>query len=445
MNTLTNGACNRLLILTYACICWIIHPALSQQSTSPVGSEASGFDLVLNLDFYDMVYLDPPYCKGAENRDGKYSQAQLEALIAQAADSGFTIINFRVAVCGKVAYRSNIKDQSDDQPEIARTLQTYDPLAVVIESAHRNGIKCYVWMTPFDDSGKVEGYEKRGRGIMQSMFSWLNPNYQLLSRNGDDPLWGVYSFGHPEVVDYLISQVNEILDYKPDGIFFSDRTHSNMSSRQTEYGFNTPVIERYKELYKGDPRDPAHYDLEKFSSVQGDFYTEFLREAAKPIRNAGARLMVKVSWRQEDDRIAHRLGSLHKSFFQWEKWIEEGLIDELVIGGDAATGTGPEFVLPYYDTEADISRPDHFRRKPHSVPIYRWLTLQDWAWPSEKEKAFDSSGKKTFKEPVIEKMLTKVYESGADGALMHEALIIQAFDQWHLYKEFSEPSTGKVQ
>lgn len=432
------------LLLVFSCLCGLASTSFSQKNAAASENKnKQQLELVLNLDFYDMIYLDPPYCKGVKDRDGHYSREQLEALITRAADSGFTIINFRVAIAGKVAYRSKIKDAGDDQPEISRTLQAYDPLAVAIESAHKNGIKCYAWMTPFDDSGNVKGYEERGRGIMQSKFSWLNPQYQLLSRNGDDPLWGVYSFGYPEVVEYWLSQINEILAYKPDGLFFSDRSHSNMSKRQVEYGFNPPVIERYKKLHGGDPRDPAHYDLKKFSSVQGDFYTDFLRQATKPIRDAGAHLMVKVSWRQEDNRIAHRLGSLDKSFFQWDRWIEGGIIDELVIGGDAATGTGPEFVLPYFDTKADINRPDYFRQNPHSIPIYRWLTLHDWAWPSEKEKVTNASGTRTFKNSIVETMLSKVKESGVNGVLMHEALVIESFDQWELYKNMACPGTKK--
>lgn len=425
------------LLLTFACCFLTGIPSFAQQKKVSTGSEAKELDLVLNLDFYDMVYLDPPYCKGVTNRDGHYLREQLEGLITRAAESGFSIINFRVALLGKVTFHSKIKDLGDDQPEIARTLQAYDPLAVTIEAAHKNGIKCYVWMTPFDDAGSVKGYEERGRGIMQSMFSWLNPQFQLLSRDGDDPLWGVYSFGHPEVVDYWMRQVDEILEYQPDGIFFSDRTHSNMSQRQIEYGFNPPVIERYQKLHGGDPRDPAHYNLEKFSSVQGDFYTDFLRKAAKPIRDAGARFMVKASWRQEDSRIAYRLGSLDKSFFQWEKWIEEGIIDELVIGGDAATGIGPEFVLPNFDFEADISRPDYFRKESETIPIFRWLTLQDWAWPDEEDKLVNGRGAKTFKKPIVRTMLNEVRKSGVNGVLMHEALVIDSFDHWDLYKEIS--------
>lgn len=432
MRWMNDRSSPRLLILVCACL-------LGGTGTSPGQPKIpEKFDLILNLDFYDMIYLNPPYGKGSEDRGGQYSRTELESLIARAADAGFTVINFRVAIAGKVAYHSKIKDTGDDQPEIARTLQAYDPLAVTIESAHKNGIRCYVWMTPFDDSGKVEGYEKRGRGIMQSMFSWLNPEFQLLSREGDDPLWGVYSFGHPEVVDYWISQVKEILTYQPDGILFSDRTHSNMSLRQIEYGFNPPVIERYEELFGGDPRDSEHYDLEKFSTVQGAFYTDFLRQASNEIHDAGARFMVKASWNQKDDRIAGRLGALHKSFFQWETWIEEGLIDELVIGGDAATGTGPEFVLPNFDVKADISRPEYFREKPHSVPIYRWLTLQDWAWNSVEEKVSNGHGPGTFKKPIIETMLSKVRESGANGVLMHEALVIESYDQWDLYENVAK-------
>ena len=40
-------------------------------------------------------------------------------------------------------------------------------------------------------------------------------------------------------------------------------------------------------------------------------------------------------------------------------------------------------------------------------------------------------------------MLSKVKESGVNGVLMHEALVIESFDQWELYKNMASPGTKK--
>ena len=50
--------------------------------------------------------------------------------------------------------------------------------------------------------------------------------------------------------------------------------------------------------------------------------------------------MAAASW-QRSGRIAPRLGALDRSFFDWPTWCREGIVDELVIGGDLATGADP--------------------------------------------------------------------------------------------------------
>ena len=106
--------------------------------------------------------------------------------------------------------------------------------------------------------------------------------------------------------------------------------------------------------------------------------------------------MVAVSW-QRNGRIAPRLGTLDQSFFDWPTWCQEGIIDELVIGGDLATGSDPEHILPYYEASADSANPDYFRRKiSGDVGVYRWLTIWSWGWNVEEDRI-----RGTFTAPVV--------------------------------------------
>ncbi len=395
------------------------------------------FTLQLNIDYNDLVGVKAPPGPGTEawlgQVDGVYPEAKFRALIRMAAEVGFDRINFRVAVCGKAAMRSKVKEPADHYPAFVKTLKAYDPFRVAIDESHEQGIACYAWLTPLDDSGSGASHTRRGK--IQSGFSHEHPEWQLLSRDGKDTMWGVYCFGHPEVLAYWRAHLEEVMAYEPDGVFFSNRTHSNMKRRQKHYGFNPPTVELYRERHGVDPRAPDAFDLVRFSEILGEFYTNWLRSAADLVRRAGGRLAVAASWRR-DGHIARRLGALDKAFFQWRIWCDEGIIDELVIGGDAATSRDPEHILPHLEVRADSANPAWFRKQIcRDVPLSRWLTLWDWYWPGAAQKT--PGPYRMFTTPVVREMLTACRASGLDGVLMHEALNIATHKQWDVYRAFN--------
>lgn len=398
------------------------------------------FERQLNIDFNDLVLVTDPPPGPAEawlgREEGHYPEEKFRSLIARAAEAGYGRINFRVDCIGKVDMRSSVKEWSDHDPAKLRTLEAYDPFDVALDEARRRGMSCWAWLTPLDDAGPVEsppiveGW--RGQvGKFQSAFGREHPEYQLLSPDGSDCLWGVYCFGHPEVRAYFRSHVAEVAARGPDGVFLSNRTHSNLEKdKRQEYGFNPPLIEAYRQRHGADPREASAFDLERFSRILGEFYTEFLRESGQIVRDAGVRLSAAVSWTRKG-RIAFRLGSLDRSFFDWKTWVDEGIVDELVIGGDLATGGDPEHILGYLETRADSVNPAWFReRSAREVSICRWLTLWGWGW-SQKEDLTDQPNA-MFNGPRVRAMLERCRDSGLDGVLMHEAVNLATHDLWDL-------------
>lgn len=398
--------------------------------------------LQFNIDFNDLLTVETPPSTDVQALlglvDGLYPEEKFRSLIRRAVQAGFEQINFRVDVVGKVDMHSTVKELADHSPVSIKTLQAYDPFRVAVDEAHAQGAACYAWLTPFDDAGPVESTTDESHrylcGKLQSRFSREHPEYQLLSRDGGDCMWGVYCFGHPEVQQYWRAHIEEVVSYGPDGVFMSDRTHSNINQQQQVYGFNSPVIDHYQQRYGHDPRDPETFDLARFSEILGEFYTDFLRMVSVIVRRNAARLAVKTSW-QRHGHISPRLGSLDRSFFQWATWTDQHIIDELVIGGDLATGHDPEFVLPYYDVSAESVTPAWYRSQTSQrVALSRWLTLWWWGWQGKDEVTPQPNS--MFTPAVVTKMLNACRQSGLDGLLMHEAVNIATHNQWDVYRRF---------
>lgn len=412
------------------------HGQIMQAQTEERG--VADFDLTLNIDFHDTLNTNGKGNSPGIGDSDHYPVELLERIIRLAAENGFTSINFRVDYVGWVGINGSPgRDKPVHHKLFMRTLQAYDPLRAAIDISHKYGLRCYAWLTPLDNAGREPRWQGK-KHLHQSTFSFEHPEYHLCNRDGTSR-FGVYCFGYPEVREYMLSHLRSVLKYKPDGVFFSNRTHANFGpgGHRSEYGFNAPTIAGYQRLYRADPRDQEAYDLRRFSAVLGGFYTQLLREAAAEIHAAGVPCLAAVSW-QANGRIAPRLGALDKCFFQWQTWVNEGLVDTLVMGGDAATSyDSPEHILGYMNVTADSAIPAFCRKQfTRQARVVRWLTLHRWCWKSSDELTGGPSN--SFKGDVAVRMLEKLVDLGTDGAFMHEADNINIDDQWAPYRQFMQ-------
>jgi hypothetical protein len=76
------------------------------------------------------------------------------------------------------------------------------------------------------------------------------------------------------------------------------------------------------------PVEPA-----RLAAIRGDFYTEFVREAAAAVRSRGRRMHLHLHAEafRPDPVFGQQNGVPANIDFQWRRWIEEGLADEVTL------------------------------------------------------------------------------------------------------------------
>ncbi len=157
-------------------------------------------------------------------------------------------------------------------------------------------------------------------------YAWLDgPKPLGVALGRERYLQGALCFGHDEVQDWAMSQVENCIDAGVDGIDFRIVNH-NRTFDWSAFGFNPPVVRAFKERYGVDIlREP--FDRESWRRLRGEFYTSFLRRAVARLRQAGLSAQAHISARMGDPRW-HTEMEMH---FDWRGWIAEGLLDEVTI------------------------------------------------------------------------------------------------------------------
>jgi len=119
---------------------------------------------------------------------------------------------------------------------------------------------------------------------------------------------------YPEARQSWLEDIAFCVDRGVDGVNIRTANH-NRPYEPWAYGFNEPVLERMKH------RD----NLGEARSINGDAYTQFLREAAELLHSKGKELGVHVHglMLRHDDRAANNHPFPVNFEYQWETWTRE--------------------------------------------------------------------------------------------------------------------------
>lgn len=155
---------------------------------------------------------------------------------------------------------------------------------------------------------------------------WNLEHPQFWCKSADGQVWpGRSSIAYPEVMAHKLELVQELLDRGMESLFI-DTFRSGGWSPAFEY--SDPVVAAWRAQYNADPPENPT-DLRWCQHVAG-YVTEFLRQIRAKLDASGRKvdLMVGVFGVTADGTAP-----LIQRGADWHTWVDEGIIDTLVING----------------------------------------------------------------------------------------------------------------
>ena len=138
---------------------------------------------------------------------------------------------------------------------------------------------------------------------------------------------------YEEVRAYWLSQIKQLLDYGADGIDIRPESHSTMAIDYTNYGYNQPIVDQYQELYGVDIRT-EEADYLKLAKIRGDFFIEFLEDAAELTHSYNALFATHLVASYENPTLSTNVFCVGhftdpKTVLDWKRVVD--LCDEITI------------------------------------------------------------------------------------------------------------------
>ena len=195
----------------------------------------------------------------------------------------------------------------------------FDPAQAVVEEAHAQDVPIYIYTTIIDE-GDDPPY------IWRTHFATAHPEYQVIDRAQKAYHPGVLCMAYPEVQEYQLGWIKELMDvYPADGVFISLRAHVWPAAHADQFGFNEPIVEEFKHRY-GINILWDDFDLETWRALRGEYLTQMLRRIKDMLRSMGRKLAVGIP---RCERLGPPFGNM---LLDWRTWVKAGIVDDLRIG-----------------------------------------------------------------------------------------------------------------
>ncbi len=177
------------------------------------------------------------------------------------------------------------------------------------------------------------GFEFEFQGTGHWGDGWVNSPVYGIAKGKRKYMAGTPCEAYPEVQDYWLDQVRRVIAMGFDGIDFRLQNHSGMVTDYINYGYNEPIINRYKEKFGIDILK-VEADPLKIMEIRGEYFLSFLEKAANVIHYNGKKMQIHLRHAYESPQLSddfNELGfwAMPKILFDWKKAID--LADEVTI------------------------------------------------------------------------------------------------------------------
>ena len=262
-----------------------------------------------------------------------------------------------------------------------------DIIATVVEMCKERGLKPGIhW--PFEETHWAMWTVGR--------YNFEHPQYWARDAAGR-PWWGRVSLAYEPVVEHKLALVDELVDRGIEVLFIDFWRTGGWSPA---YEYVDPVVEAYRNQYGEDPPHDAR-DPRWCRHVAG-YVTEFLRRLRQHLQASGRSIELAVGIPEiatgGDEPLA-------RCAADWRSWIEEGLIDTLVIN----------YVT--WDKESPLeSTRAAYREVLDAVDgrCHVWCPIQQYNYSKFGLPAYEQATGKSNAE-LAEVLLRIAHEEGAGG------------------------------
>lgn len=226
-------------------------------------------------------------------------------------------------------------------------MERSDPHAAARAAAEKVGFEYWMWHPYLYSEGAPAdvGIDGPGRMVPWSYvrkYHAEHPEVITVDRKGNRQ-WMVPEYAYPGArADKVAEFVHMAKTYRPTGILASLRSEASQvlppPDHGDQYGFNEPIVAEMK-LRHGvdiltDPRfdwqnpafDPADPMVRNWRSLRGSYLTELVREIRQGLREVDPKIQLAMT--VSGDHVGPVLGN---STMEWRTWVDEGLVDVLVM------------------------------------------------------------------------------------------------------------------
>jgi uncharacterized lipoprotein YddW (UPF0748 family) len=288
------------------------------------------------------------------------SLADIKSTVANFKAAGLSHIFVVVYNNARTVYPSTVMETLIGK-RIKEGFEGRDPLQEIIDEAHAANMKVYAWF----EYGFSASFSANGGLILQAKPSWAskNQNGTLVVKNGFDWL----NAFHPEVQDFLMSLINEVVTkYNIDGLQGDDR----LPAMPSEGGYDDYTVNMYQAEHAGanpptNTKDPIWLDwrAKKLNAFMKRIYTEV--KAKKPA--------VKIIMSPSVYPFA-----LNEYLQDWPTWVDsswvDGIIPQLYRYDIAAYRATLQSQKTYFKSKLNLYTPGVLLKSGTYVPSDQFLT-----------------------------------------------------------------------
>lgn len=239
----------------------------------------------------------------------------LRGMVRRLAEANVNVVYVWTYEMGRTIYPSQYAVQQEAQFKNFEE----DPMAVIVDEAHRQGIEVQAWLALF--SG---GFNGQPGPLLQAHPDWadITRSGKKISYYKTTPMNPAY----PPAQEYLLNIVREIVSrYPVDGIHLDYIRYEDNGT--DDFGYHPWSIEQFRQEYGVDPRTIARNSplWQKWVKWRQDQVTGFVRKVRQLVNEIRPGTLISAAVFAEPAKEAKEF-----RFQDWPLWVKEGLLDQVI-------------------------------------------------------------------------------------------------------------------